>query len=208
MATGAWAGVLDHPLVWRANRVLLNAAFGLYRRRIRLLRRWGLLEDAPGVLDIGCGIGQYAEVSRGPYLGVDLNERYIRYAARRTRPGRAFRCADVRTLHREQNTYGLVLMVDFLHHLPDDVAETVLREAWRLSAAHVVSFEPVRRQTNPVGQWIIDNDRGEFMRPLDELHGLFERAGLPVAEGRPLSLGPILTRAILCRKAAAARRAA
>src|SRR5437016_3778398 len=66
---------LNNPIVWQANRWLLNLTFGLYRRRFRLLRDWGVLEGRPSILDIGCGIGQYAEITRGPYLGIDLDER-------------------------------------------------------------------------------------------------------------------------------------
>jgi 2-polyprenyl-3-methyl-5-hydroxy-6-metoxy-1,4-benzoquinol methylase len=193
---------LDNPIAWRASRWLLNAAFGLYRKRFHLLRRWGALDGAPSVLDIGCGIGQYARISRGPYLGVDLNERYVRCAAHKYRhTDRAFRCADVTRLWQEERTYNLVLMVDFLHHIPDEAAVRILRAAAQLSDRHVVSFEPVREQANWLGQWVIAHDRGDFIRPLADLQRLFERAGLPVSESRELELGPLRTRAILCRKA-------
>jgi SAM-dependent methyltransferase len=196
---------LDNPVLWRTSRSLLNLAFGLYRRRFRVLRDWGVLAGRPSVLDVGCGIGQYASITDGPYLGVDLNERYVAHAARRYRgTNRTFRCVDVTVLWRENKTFDLVLMVDFLHHLCDADAVAILREAARLSAGHVVNFEPVKRQTNPVGQWIIDHDRGHYIRPLDDLHGLYERAGLSVRRSDPLYLGPILTRAVLCGKEVAA----
>jgi SAM-dependent methyltransferase len=200
---------LDNPLAWRGSRWLLNLTFGLYRKRFALLRRWGVLAEGPSVLDIGCGIGQYAAVTRGPYLGVDLNESYVNCAARTYRhTDRAFRCADVTKLWQENKTYNLVLMVDFLHHIPDEAAVNILRAAARLADRQVVSFEPVKKQTNRVGQWIIDHDRGEFMRPVEDLHRLFAKAGLPISESRDLYLGPFLTRAILCRKANSAALAA
>ena len=200
---------LDNPVAWRASRWLLNLAWGHYRKRFGQLRRWGALDGDPSVLDIGCGIGQYAQITRGPYLGVDLNERYIECAARRyRRTDRVFRCADVTRLWREEKTYNLVLMVDFLHHIPDGAAVQVLRAAGQLSDRHVVSFEPVREQTNWLGRWIIDHDRGDFIRPLADLHRLFERAGLPAGENFDLYLGPLRTRAILCRKAQAPALAA
>ncbi|HYT90975.1 MAG TPA: class I SAM-dependent methyltransferase [Gemmataceae bacterium] len=204
---GKWlSNPLDNPLVWRTSRWLFDLTLGLYRRRFRLLRRWGVLEGDPSVLDIGCGVGPYARVTRGPYLGIDLNERYIRCAARLYRGTNCrFRRADVTTLSREHKTYNLALLVDFLHHLPDNAAVTILREAWRLADGQVICFEPVRQQTNVVGRWLIAHDRGDFMRPLEELHGLFERAGLPIGESRELYLGLLRTRAILCRKGAAAR---
>jgi 2-polyprenyl-3-methyl-5-hydroxy-6-metoxy-1,4-benzoquinol methylase len=193
---------LDNPLVWRSCRWLMNLTFGLYRRRFHVLERWGVLEDNPSVLDIGCGIGQYAKVTNGPYLGVDLNERYVKCAARTYRKtDRVFRCADVTKLWEEKKRYNLVLMVDFLHHIPDDAAVRILKAAAALTNGKVASFEPIKQQTNFVSQWIIDHDRGEFMRSLDDLHRLFARAGLSISESVDVYLGPIRTRAILCRRA-------
>src|SRR5262249_44046272 len=197
------------PVAWQASRWLLNAAFGLYRKRFHLLRRWGALDGEPSVLDIGCGIGQYAGITSGPYLGVDLNERYLRCAARKYRnTDRAFPCADVTGLWQEEKPYNLVLMVVSLHHTPDEGGVRIRRAAVQLSDRHVVSFEPVREQGNWLGRWIIDHDRGDFIRPLADLHRLFERAGLPAGENFDLYLGPLRTRAILCRKAQAPALAA
>ena len=192
---------LDNPIVWHTSRWLLNLAFGLYRKRFRLLNHWGILDGQPSVLDIGCGIGQYAALSRGPYLGIDLDPRYIAHARRRYRHSdRAFRAVDVTGLWQESSSFDLVLLVDFLHHLDDEQAVTVLSRAGRLSGGLVASFEPLKQQSNRLGRWIIDHDRGAHIRPLDDLHGLFERAGLAISRSDELYLGPIQTRAILCRK--------
>ncbi len=102
------------------------------------------------------------------------------------------------TLWQEQRTFDVVLLVDFLHHLPDDAAIEILEKAKKLGLRQVVSFEPLKDQTNRVGQWIVDNDRGQYMRPLAALHQLFERAQLPVGQSIELYLGPIRTRGILC----------
>ena len=198
--------VLDRPLVWEASRVGLDLAFGLYRRRRALLRRWGLLEGSPSMLDIGCGIGQYASLTDGRYLGVDLNARYVEHARRRRGDERrSFRVVDAAALVAEGERYDLVLMVDFLHHLPDEAAVSVLSTARELATGHVVSLEPVTEQGNRVGRWFIDHDRGEHMRPHAALLGLFDAAGLRVEADEPLALGPIATRAI--RSAPAAPRA-
>lgn len=189
--------VLDRPLVWEASRVGLDLAFGLYRRRRALLAHWGLLDDDPSVLDIGCGIGQYASLTRGRYLGVDLNCPYVDHARRRRGDDRhAFRCVDAAELVAEGESFDLVLMVDFLHHLPDDAAVTVLATARELAEGAVVSLEPVTEQANRFGRWFIEHDRGEHMRPHASLRALLERAGLVVEADEPLRLGPIATRAI------------
>ena len=189
--------VLDRPLVWEASRAGLDLAFGLYRRRRAVLRRWGLLGGEPSVLDIGCGIGQYASLTSGRYLGVDLNCPYVEHARRRRGdPTHLFRCVDAAELVAEGERFDLVLMVDFLHHLPDAAAVGVLQTARELATGHVVSLEPVTEQANRVGRWFIENDRGEHMRPHKELLALFEAAALAVEADEPLRLGPIATRAI------------
>lgn len=189
--------VLDRPLVWEASRVGLDLAFGLYRRRRSLLARWGLLDGEPSVLDVGCGIGQYASLTRGRYLGIDLNRAYVEHARRRRGDTRhAFRCVDAAELVAEGERFDLVLMVDFLHHLGDDDVVSVLHTAGELAGGHVVSLEPVTEQANRVGRWFIDNDRGEHMRPHADLLALFADAALRVEIDEPLRLGPIATRAI------------
>jgi SAM-dependent methyltransferase len=188
---------LDRPLVWEASRVGLDLTFGLYRRRRTLLARWGLLAGAPSVLDVGCGIGQYASLTRGRYLGVDLNCPYVDHARRRRGDEQHdFRCVDAAELVVEGERFDLVLMVDFLHHLPDPAAASVLTTARKLAAGHVVSLEPVTEQHNRAGRWFIDHDRGEHMRQHADLLALFAAAGLHVEADEELRLGPIATRAI------------
>jgi SAM-dependent methyltransferase len=162
-----------------------------------------VLGGQPSLLDIGCGIGQYSRITEGEYLGVDLNARYVEHARNRRRgENREFRCADVTTLHTEGLAFDVVLMVDVLHHLSDDQCVELLGAAGRLARRHVVSFEPITEQTHPVGRWIVDNDRGDHVRPLRGLHALFEASRLPMERSVALRLGPIDTRAVLCGPAA------
>lgn len=192
--------LLANPLIWEISRIGLDAAFGLYRKRVRLLREWGLVQNSPSILDIGCGIGQYASVTDGMFLGVDMSQAYIEYARKRhRRPNQTFRCASVADVLKERSTFDLVLMVDFLHHLTDEECIAVLSTAARLAKQYVVSFEPVTWQPHPLGRWIVEHDRGHYVRPLEELKQLYPRAGLSVIRDDPLWLGPIHTRAILCR---------
>jgi SAM-dependent methyltransferase len=194
----AWQ-LLNSAFAWEALRITLDAGFGLYRRRIATLNRWGVLEGGPSVLDIGCGIGQYARVTSGAYLGVDLTERYIEHARRRFRheSDREFRAADVTTLEGESRRFDIVLMVDFLHHLDDPTCVSLLQTAARLSRRHVISLEPVTEQYNRIGRWIIDHDRGDHMRSLSSYRELLESSPMVVERSEELRLGPINTRATL-----------
>jgi len=72
-------------MVFHAARFLL---VGRQSRTKSLLREH--LGTVPGeyVLDVCCGVGEFAEVVDGQYLGVDLNPRFIQQA-RQTIPGAA-----------------------------------------------------------------------------------------------------------------------
>ena len=191
--------LLNNPLVWELSRVSLDLAFGLYGNRIRVMNSWNVLQDSMSVLDIGCGIGQYAKITNGNYVGVDLNEAYIRYASkRRKKPRRIFKCISVSELIETGNqSFDLVLMVDLLHHLPEEQCVLLLSAAKRLAKKHILSFEPVAFQRNPLGKWIIEHDRGNYMRSLEKLHQLFVDAQIGINKSIELPLGPINTRAIL-----------
>ncbi len=193
----AWQ-LLNNPRIWEWNRIGLDLMFGLYQRRFALMHEWHVLDNQPDVLDIGCGLGQYSRITDGKYLGVDLNHQYIDYAAKRNRASnKAFRCQDVVELLDEKSRFDMVLMVDFLHHIPDEICIKLLRVASQLARYHIVSFEPITFQPHPVGDWIVRHDRGNHMRSLDSLHILFQSAGLKVDQSVELRLGPINTRAIL-----------
>jgi 2-polyprenyl-3-methyl-5-hydroxy-6-metoxy-1,4-benzoquinol methylase len=196
-------GLLDNPFLWRSSRWGLNVLFGLYRHRLQLMKTWGVLEDSPSILDIGCGIGHYAQATEGKYLGIDLSERYIQCARKRfPQASKEFRCIDVTTLWQEQARHDIVLLVDLLHHLADRDCIKLLQMCGQLASRHLVSFEPVTEQTNAVGRWIIKNDRGNYIRRLERLRGLFMEAGLPIVQSVELYLGPIRTQAMLVAPAA------
>ena len=189
---------LDVPLVWDVSRTVLNLSIGLYRERFRLMRRWGLIDGTSSFIDVGCGIGQYSGVTAGEYLGIDLNDRYIRRARLKCgRPKATFRTADAKTLAEEGSRFDAVLMVDVLHHLSDDQAVRLLRTAATIARRHVICFDPVIEQTNPLGRWLVRNDRGDFVRSEARILALFSGVGLPAARQQRLQMGPITTLALL-----------
>ena len=90
-------------------------------------------------------------------------------------------------------------MVDLLHHLSEEQCVLLLSTAKRLAKKHILSFEPVTFQPSPIGQWIVEHDRGSHVRSLERLHQLFKDAQLGITKSIELPLGLINTRAILCQ---------
>ena len=191
--------ILDNPIIWESSRRLLDTYLGLYKKRSDVLRKWGCLQSNPSVLDIGCGIGQYADISKGKYLGVDLNERYIKYARKRHHESnQSFVCTDVVTGLHESSKFDLVLMVDFLHHISDENISSILIAATHLTKGHMAIFEPCPDQTHPFGRWLISHDRGAYMRNPAMLKELINNVpGNTIIEKIPLKLGPTISQAIL-----------
>ena len=192
--------ILDNPTVWEFGRICLDLFFGLYRKRFNKIKEWGLYNKNYSVIDIGCGIGQYCKITKGNYLGIDLQPNYISYCKRKYKDkNKSFRCADASTILKEKTTFDLILIVDFLHHVSDDLAVKILHTASLLSNEYVVNFEPVYEQSNPIGRWLREHDRGNYIRSLENLHKLFKVAGLEIIESSELILGPSKTRAILAK---------
>jgi len=184
--------ILEYSLVWRFFRSALDVLFGVYRRRMKLLNAWGV-GRCDAMLDVACGTGQYAALATGRYLGVDLNCEYIRYASSSYKNEMCeFRCVDVRELPKNEQ-FNQVLMVGILHHLNDGDAKGLLEVLRELATDQIFLLEPVADQTNFIGAWFRDNDRGQYMRSQQHFSSMLIDAGLNIKEERTLYLGPIRT---------------
>lgn len=192
--------ILDKPAIWEFSRICFDLFFGLYRKRINKIKEWGYYKKNYSVIDIGCGIGQYSKITNGKYLGIDLQPNYINYCKRKYKnSNKLFRCSDASVILQEKHRFDLILMVDFLHHVSDDLAVKILHTASLLSNGYIINFEPVYEQSNPIGRWFREHDRGNYIRQLENLHMLFGMADLEIIESSELILGPIRTRAILAK---------
>ncbi len=150
-------------------------------------------EPSVHVLDVGCGVGDYAGVfERAAYRGIDLDAHYIA-AARRERHGSnaTFEVGDARALPFADGQFDYCISVGLYHHLADAAVVASLRDALRVSApGNVLVFDAI---FPPRGNWIgyalRRLDRGKHVRFLPEYEGLLrshfqpaeiraERAGL------------------------------
>ncbi len=127
------------------------------------------------VLDVACGPGTNAKYFRGgEYVGVDINEEYVRYARRRY--GCRFVAADVVTSPLpDATTYDCILVNSFLHHLDDAGVRTVLLKLRELVAPDgaIHLFELVLPDRGGPARWLARWDRGKHARPLEAWRELF-----------------------------------
>ena len=156
---------------------LLQAGGGFFSARVKAINQYLELRPAQRVIDIGCGPGHILpKLPRGViYDGFDVDEKYIRFANRHFGHLGKFHCrifdADAA---KEFGPADAVMMNGVLHHLDDEsFAKTALaiRSVLR-PGGFLFTFDGVYIPgQSAIGKWLLDNDRGKFIR--DE-HGYRE----------------------------------
>jgi SAM-dependent methyltransferase len=146
------------------------------------------------VLDVGCGPGINAPAfTHTDYLGVDLEEGYIRDA--RERHGDRFVVGDAGNLDvTGEHQFDCILVNSLLHHLDDDQIGRLLASVRRLLATDGTLFVIDLYVPDSPGlpRTLALADRGRFPRALPHLRSLIAK-GCTVAVEEPfrLHLGPL-----------------
>lgn len=154
------------PRLWNALRWLAEAGYQGERMAIaRELRPWA--GDSRRFLDLGCGTGAFAaEFPAGRYVGFDLAQGYLQFAARH-RPGQ-FLVSSAQGLALGDAAFDAALVCGVLHHLPDAVARAAMGELARVlrpgATALVMEDTPPPPGKNPAGQLMHALDRGGHIR--------------------------------------------
>jgi trans-aconitate methyltransferase len=127
------------------------------------------------VLDVGCGPGTSTTYFSGSdYLGIDINERYIRDA--RKRHQRNFLVADVRSYVADpEDRFDFVLANSFLHHLNTEDVLGILTHMRSLltSDGTIHALELVMPKDKSIARLLAQWDRGKFARSEDEWQSIF-----------------------------------
>jgi SAM-dependent methyltransferase len=159
----------------------IPAGYRLFRWLIGGQRAWKTflseyVKPVPGekILDIGCGpadiLNYLPEVK---YTGLDISVDYIHSARRRFGSRGRFLCdnAGLFSIQDEEGSFDLVLAMGVIHHLNDeqasalfDLARRALRPAGRL-ITYDGCYVP---QQSCVARWLLNKDRGKFVRQPEE----------------------------------------
>jgi SAM-dependent methyltransferase len=134
------------------------------------------------VLDVGCGPGtSTAHFGESAYLGIDINERYIRHARQRHR--RDFLVADVRNyVAGPEDRFDFILANSFLHHLNTDDVLGILSHMRSLLTddGTIHALELVMPRDRSIARLLAHWDRGKFARSEDEWQSIFGKIFEPV----------------------------
>jgi demethylmenaquinone methyltransferase/2-methoxy-6-polyprenyl-1,4-benzoquinol methylase len=163
--------VLDAPAVFYGFRFLL---VGRQTATRELLRRY--LDVRPGerVLDVCCGVGEFAGDVGGEYTGIDLNPRFVGAARRRYAgsPGKGFRVMDALRMDFPDRHFDKCLFVNGLHHFSDPDAVRVLSEIRRVTRDRAVIVDADGTPRGLARRILLASDRGDWMRTPTSLEQL------------------------------------
>ena len=131
-----WGGLLKRPWVSKIHRNCLDGF------KIQGLGK--ILGDLKfdSVLDVCCGLGEFKELAKGRYVGLDNSLPRIGYAKQKYEQCHFF-VGDARRLPIKDHSFDLVMMVDTSHHLCDDELGFVLGELGRVSKKYIVISDPI-----------------------------------------------------------------
>ncbi|MBL8569780.1 MAG: methyltransferase [Phreatobacter sp.] len=143
---------------------------GFFGARVKAMAEFLTLEPGMRILDIGCGPGNILDhLPKGiHYFGFDVDDRYIRHAQRSFAGRGTFFCRhfDARTVDLVQPV-DVALMNGVLHHVTDEELRPLLdaiRASLRPGGLLFTldgCYVPNQHWFN---RWMLDNDRGRFVR--------------------------------------------
>lgn len=165
--------ILEHPVVWQSFRKIIDTFFGIYRKRKAVIKQFGI-DNQVSVIDIACGTGQYSTITKGRYLGIDLNEQYIATAKKLyDNANKIFLCADANTSKISTDSYDVALLIDATHHLSDEENRILIKTLDRIASKFIMICDPVTQsKNNLIGRFLTHIDRGAYIRPAQALLNL------------------------------------
>ncbi len=189
--------LLEKSFVYR----LWQAPFAA--EKVRPLLAGNDLSRVRRVLDVGCGPGTNTTLfAHAEYLGIDINPLYIDRARRRY--GRSFVVADAASYEAAAGeSYDLILMNSFLHHLDVQAVDRVLSHLGTLLSpdGNIHILDLVLPPNPSISRWLALRDRGGFPRPLEEWRQMFARHFhiLAFEPYRLTALGATLWNMVYCK---------
>jgi ubiquinone/menaquinone biosynthesis C-methylase UbiE len=134
------------------------------------------------ILDIGCGTSGCVHFiwseKKFSYFGIDLSFSYLRWG-RRHFPAANQTNADAQYLPLKKTDFDFVCIFSLLHHLPDSVVQNLARELERVSPhTRILIADPLfpescQNFSDKFSSWLLNHDRGNFIREADAYVKLF-----------------------------------
>lgn len=145
---------------------------GLFERVAEALA----LRDGERLLDLGCGTGSAARLSRGPYVGIDYSAEGLQRARGRLAPPRhGFAAMSADALGFATGAFDKAVCIHVVHHFETTLLVAALEELRRVVRGPVVVVDAAPDIANRIERFLLSQDRGEFFRSRDDLRAILER---------------------------------
>jgi SAM-dependent methyltransferase len=133
-------------------------------------------------LDVGCGFGRTCLITDAPYLGLDVEPRYIAYAQRHYgSPGRRFLALDATRLEGQTlGSFEVVSFINVIHHFADEEMRVLLSSLASVKPRYYFVADVALENAHPLFWLFRLADRGNYFRSLAAQRAIFERAGYRV----------------------------
>src|SRR3989344_924681 len=196
--------ILGNSYIWYYSRILLDFIIGSYRKRKSIIKK-RVIKKGDSVLDVGCGTGEYYDLTEGEFYGIDCDKRYIDFANKKFKNRRdniRFEDKDLNDLNPKDKKYDVGLLIDLTHHISDKELAALLKKINSLTTKCIVICDPVKQSSsNLPGRFLTSLDRGEHIRPKNDLVNIVKKNLIAKKyEIKDLVIGPIETVCILAFK--------
>ena len=160
--------------------VLSQRAIGADRARRRFVGRFVKPMAGLRILDIGCGTGDILDhLPAVDYVGFDLSEDYVAAAVERYGDRGTFYAADVLDADLgNQPAFDIIIATGVIHHLDDARADRLMALAAGAlqPEGRFLSWDGAYVDGQPrIAKWLLDRDRGEFIRRPDDYTAIAAR---------------------------------
>lgn len=180
--------ILSHPALYQAYQ---NVG-GFFGARVRAVADYLTLCSGMRIIDIGCGPGYILRhLPRGiDYVGFDIDQAYIEHARRSFGHLGKFHCRYFDAAAASEFAGAdIVMMNGVLHHIADEELSSTLANVRNALKSDGVLFTLdgcYREGQSRIAKWLLDNDRGKFVRDRDGydhvLSGAFNKVDLAIRD--------------------------
>lgn len=120
------------------------------------------------ILDVGCGLGNFSEVTHGYYTGIDMNTSFIKFAKKHYgNNNKIFMAMDAKKLNFKDKSFDKSLFISMLHFFSDNDNEKVLKEIMRVTKKFLIVLDLIPTE-RPHVNFLYKMNRGHYIRALDK----------------------------------------
>lgn len=170
--------VLEIPVIFESYQAMVGAP----SCHDRFIRDYVAARSSETVLDVGCGTGVSLNSLPRPigYTGIDISDAYIRRAQAQHGNDGVFLAADATGAVPEvAGPFDRIFAFGVLHHLSPEQVHGLIANLtrWLKPGGSFTSIDPCFIEgQNAIARYIVQQDRGQFVRTPEALFVLFKDA--------------------------------